>query len=493
MTATLDRPARSAVMGATTPRLYTRPLVEGPAGPCGCGCPLTPETSLGFQAAEFAEEIVHVTLLPWQRWWLIHGLELRPDGSFRFRTILTLVARQSGKTHLLKVLALYMLYLGKAKLVLGAAQSLDTAKESWQGAVDLAEDVDELAGEIAPNGVRRANGDICFTLTSGARYRISAASRSAGRGLSVDLLILDELREHRDWLAWGALTKTTTARPNALMVGISNAGDDQSVVLNSLRSAALAETDETLGLFEYSAPDGCELDDVDAIAQANPGLGRTVSLQALLSALATDPPAVYRTENLCQRVDALDAAVDLASWQAGADPSGSLKDIRSRVAVCLDVAPDGAHVTLAAAAVVDEERVRVEIIRSWSSTGAARRELPGLLAKVAPAAVGWFPAGPAAELGAEMRALEALELKGSEVTEACQEFAGLVGARNVLHPSDPLLDAHIAGTTKLRTGDGWRFARKGVGHVDAAYAAAGAVRVARTLPPPTKRVKSRIF
>lgn len=490
MTAVLDAPV---VLGSTTPRIWTRPLVAGEPGPCGCGCALTSATSLGFQAVTFSEEIVGVSLLSWQRWWLIHVLELKPDGSFRFRTVLTLVARQNGKTRCLMILALYMMYMGRARLVLGAAQSLETSKESWSGAVGLAEDVDDLAAEVAPNGVRRANGDICFTLTNGARYRVSAATRSAGRGLSVDLLILDELREHRDWLAWGALTKTTTARPNALIVGISNAGDDQSVVLNSLRSTALAGTDESLGLMEWSAADGCDMDDPDAIAQANPGLGRTVSMGALMSALATDPPAVYRTENLCQRVDALDAAIDLASWQGSADSSATLGSVRSRVAACVDVSPDGAHTTLCGAAVLDDGKVRIEVLAAWSSTADARRELGPLLAKVKPAAVGWFPSGPAADLASTLRSLDALELKGTEAVEACQEFASLVLARQVLHSDDRLLNAHVAGTAKLRSGDGWRFSRKGVGHVDAAYAAAGAVRIARTLPAPVRKPKPKVW
>lgn len=488
MTTTLERPV---LVGATTPRIYTRPLVTGPAGPCGCGCALTPDTTLGFTFERFVREVAHVELLPYQRWLGIHLLELKPDGMFRFSRVLVLIARQSGKTFFLKLLALYMLFMGHAQLVLGAAQSLDIAREAWAGAVDLAREVDDLAAEVET--VRYANGEQCMTLVNGARYRITAATRGAGRGLSVDLLILDELREHRSWDAWSALSKTTTARPNALIVGISNAGDDQSVVLNSLRSTAIAETDPSLGLFEYSAPDGCELDDEQAIAQANPGLGHTVSLSAILSALATDPATVFRTETLCQRVDALDAAVDLASWKAVADPSGSLKDVRSRVAACVDVAPDGAHVTLAGAAVLDDGRVRVEILNAWSSTTAARRELPGLLARIAPAAVGWFPSGPAAALGPEMRDLSAVEVKGTDVTETCQGFADLVTSRSLLHSDDPLLNAHIAGTAKLRTGDGWRFSRKGIGHVDAAYAAAGAVHIARTLPAPIRKPKSRVF
>lgn len=489
MTAVLDAPA---LLGATEPRIFTAPLRKGRKGPCGCGCALTAKTSLGFEAARFAEEVVGLVLLPWQRWLLVHLLELRSDGRFRFQRAVILVGRQNGKTHLVKVLGLYMLFMGRAQLVLGAAQSLDIAREAWAGAVEIAQDVEDLAAEVET--VRFANGEQCMTLVNGARYRITAASRGAGRGLSVDLLILDELREHRSWDAWSALSKTTTARPNALVVGISNAGDDQSVVLNSLRSTALAGEDETLGLFEWSAPDGCELDDPAAWAAANPGLGRTVSESAIRSAMMTDPPAVFRTETLCQRVDALDAAIDLASWAAGADVSANLGAVRSRVAACVDVAVDSGHVTLAGAAVLDDGRVRVEVLGAWTSTAAARRELPGLLGRIRPARTGWFPSGPAAELGVNLRELAEVELKGTEVVEACQEFASLVAARQVLHGNDPLLNAHVAGTAKLRTGDGWRFSRKGAGHVDAAYAAAGAVRIARTLPPPTKpRVRGGVF
>ncbi|MDN5919556.1 MAG: hypothetical protein L0I76_31395, partial [Pseudonocardia sp.] len=214
----------------------------------------------------------------------------REDGLF-------LAGRDLMPTHnttLCKVLALWAMYLGHARMVLGAAQSLDIAREAWAGAVELAEDVPDLADEIAPNGIRRANGEQCLTLSSGARYRIAAATRGAGRGLSVDLLVLDELREQRNTDAWAALSKTTMARPRALIVGISNAGDDESVVLNALRSAALAGADDTIGLFEWSAPDGCELDDMYAVAQACPGLGRTITESAVRSALATDTPAVFR-------------------------------------------------------------------------------------------------------------------------------------------------------------------------------------------------------
>jgi hypothetical protein len=489
VTAVLDAPV---LVGSTTPRLFTNPLVTGSPGPCGCGCALSPSSSLGFQAVRFAEDIVRVELLPWQRWLLIHLLELVPGGKLRFSRALILIARQNGKSFLLKILALYFLFMGRAHLVLGAAQSLDIAREAWSGAVDLAQEVDDLASEVET--IRYANGEQCITLNSGARYRIAAATRGAGRGLSVDLLILDELREHRDWNAWSALSKTTTARPNSLICCISNAGDDGSVVLNSLRASALAGEDKALGLFEWSAPEGCDLDDPQGWVSANPGLGLTVSESALRSAMLTDPPAVYRTESLCQRVDQLDAAVDLAAWRSAADPTSTLAAVRSRVVACVDVAPDGAHITLAGAAVLDDGRVRVEAFRAWDSVDKARRELPDLLGKIRPAALGWFPSGPAAALGVTLRELEPIELKGIDVTECCQEFAALVAGGQILHPNDPLLNAHVAGTARLHSGDGWRFARKGAAHVDGAYATAGAVRIARTLPPPPKaRLRGGVF
>lgn len=470
----------TVLLGRESPRLFTPPLRK-----------LTRKTTLGFEAIEFAETVLGVILLLWQRWWLIHALELLPGGGFRYRTVLTLVGRQNGKTTLLKVLSLYMMYMGRVRLVLGAAQSLDIAREAWSGAVDMAQADPELSAEI--DRIRYANGEQELALTNGARYKITAATRSAGRGLSVDLLNLDELREHRDWAAWAALSKTTMARPNALIVAISNAGDDESVVLNTLRSAALSGSDPSLALFEWSAEDGSGLDDPNAWAQANPGLGQTISEAAIRSALGTDPPNVFRTEVLCQRVDSLDSAIDLSSWKACADPTGSLANSRGRVAVCLDVAPDGLHATLAGAALGDDGRVRVEILAAWPSTSVTRVELRTLIDQISPAARAWFPSGPAAALAADLRQLEAIEIKGSEVAEACQELADLVRARQILHPADPLLDAHVAGSQKLHSGDGWRYSRRGAGHVDAVYAVAGAVHVARTLPVERPMPRSAIY
>lgn len=328
------------VRGSTVPRIWTRPLRElTPDVLDDRGDVVEPATSLGFDVIEWARESLLIDLLPWQEWLLVHALELLPTGRLRFRNIVLLVARQNGKSTLSQVLSLYFLCVLGRRTVLTTAQDLDTAEEIWQGAVDLMLEVDSDTEEpIRPDvfglvrHVSMVNGKKALILTSGERYKVKAANRRAGRGLTGDLVVLDELREHQSWDAWGAITKTTQARPDAQVWALSNAGDITSVVLRHLRMKAhaalgdpdginaeasaaasapsevdveavnealrrgevgelnswldgdedwdFAETDlddlevdaETLGIFEWSAAPGSGLYDVDAWAQANPAM-----------------------------------------------------------------------------------------------------------------------------------------------------------------------------------------------------------------------------
>ncbi len=478
--------APSVLLGSATPRLFTPPLVQGPAGPCGCGCALTSETSHGFEFADFCATVLGEPLLPWQRWLGIHLLELNDAGTYRFRTALILVARQNGKSFFARNLALWRMFMDDAKLVLGVAQDLSIAREIWQFGADTASNNPWLSKEVET--VRYANGDQQISLTGGRRWRIAANNRSAGRGLSVDLLLLDELRETRTYDSWAALSKTITARPKGQIVAITNAGDDQSVVLNNLRNQAIASDDGSLALFEWSAPDGCPLDDEDAWAQANPALGHTFTADAIRASLASDPPGVFRTEVLCQHVSSLDGAIDMFAWEALGDQAGAI-DSKRPFYLCVDVAPDLQHVTLAAAQALPDGRVMVAVAGSWDSTAAALGGIAEVVAEARPARLAWFPNAPTAAMVTDlMKMKRAAPLAAGDAVLASQGFAELVTSRRVVHNNDPLLTAHASGATKLYSGDGWRFTRRDVGHVDALYAAAGAAFLARSTNPPRPMV-----
>lgn len=508
--------------GSITPRLWTPPLR-----------PLTPDTSYGFAVVEFAREILRAPLDPWQEWEAIHAGEMLPDGRPRFRHVLVLVARQNGKTHLCVVLSLYWIFVERWPLVLGTSTKLDYARESWDKAVERARKIAQLRRNIPKRGgVRSTNGEQHLKTTYGTRYKIGAATDDGGRSLSIDRLVQDELRQHHTYEAWNAGTGAMSARPYGQNWCLSNAGDDRSVVLNDRRESALAFVNwwdehgdagvaELImagelppgmpsfreGLFEWSAPEDSDPLDMAALAAANPNLNHVgwdgqlrmdpqeLYLEAQ-SAVATGGLALtgFRTEKMCIRVVNVDPAVDAGAWD---DCAGNADLAGKRVALVFDVSPDLEHVTLTAAA-MDADTAVLDVVKAWDGPTAVRRmqaELPGIVMRIRPQVLGWFPGGPAAAAAAGVRDrvkkdkhyewpppwLDVQEIT-AETSGVCMAFSVDVRARVIRHGADPLQDQHVKGADKLYTGDTWRFSRRGAGHADAAYSAAGAAHLARTMP-----------
>jgi len=478
------------------PRLWTPPLRE-----------LTPDTSYGFDVVDFARDVLLMPLDAWQEWLVIHLGELLEDGRPRFRTVLVLVARQQGKSHLARVLTLYWMFVDQVPLVLGLNATLSYAKEQWAMVCETATGNEWLAEELPRNAIRYTIGEECLRTSTGSRYKIAASNRKAGRSLTIDRVLADELREMHTWDAWNAAENAMNARRYAQLVAITNQGDDTAVVLDALRGPALEhiETgagDQRLGLFEWSSPMGSDPCDLEALAMACPDLGNRTDPDALLgkglrAKLAGGAElASFRTEVMCMRVDLLDPAIDPDRWKACATAAPlDLATVRDRVALCLDVSLDGSHAALLAAAEVDG-LVHVDVVKAWSGYGctkAVRAELPALVTKVKPRVIGWFPNGPAAVLTADMakkrsprwppRRVKVEELK-EEMTAVCMALPALVEGNEIRHADDPMLNAHNGSAQKLMRSNGtWVYQRAGTGPIDGTYALAGAVHLARTLPP----------
>ncbi len=416
-------------------------------------------------------------LLPWERWFLIHALELLPDGTPRFRTVLLLVARQNGKSTTLQVLALFVMYVLGVDLVIGTAQDLDTAEEVWQGAVDMAEGVPDLAAEIAK--VNRTNGKHSLDLESGSRWKVKAASRRAGRGLTGDLTLLDEVREHQRWDTWAAITKTTMAKPRAQTYAASNAGDRNSVVLTYLRKMAHtalgdpdgfagdtgaadnSRGDESMGIFEWSATPGCDIWDRRGWAQANPSLGHTITERAISSAAATDPEDVFRTEVLCQWVDFLAASPDelnamtwLGCEQPDAAPVGP-------VVFGVDVSPWQASASITACGVDADGMPVLELVDKRPRADWLPDRLAELAGSHQVSAIGVDPLGPIGSMltDLERAGLDITILDGKDTTRALTSLSAAVASRQVLHRGQPELAAAVSGSRRRKAGDAQRWSR----------------------------------
>lgn len=474
-------------VGVECPRLWTRPRRE-----------LTAQSSRGFEVIAFAQDVLRIALHPWQKWWLIHALELNDDGSYRFRNLLLLVARQNGKTTLIQVLALWRMYLDGSNLVLGTAQNLDVAEECWSGAVQMAQGVDELREEIA--AVVQVNGKKSMQLVSGERYKVQAANRRGGRGLSGDTVVLDELREHQTWDAWGAITKTTLAKDQALIIGASNAGDASSVVLAHLRKIAIDSIDDpetSIGIFEWSAPEGCELDDWDAIAQANPSLGHTISEGAIVDALRTDPEGIFRTEVLCQWVENVsEGPIPKGSWAARLDPL-SLIPSGAPLVFAVDTSWDRQTTWIAVCGLRDDGVPHVELVASHYGSSWVRPWLLERIEKYQPIAIALQGTGaPVTTLLPELVESDLRELlfpvAGQELAIACGSFYDAVVNGPFAHIGQEQLDDAVVRSVARPLGDAWVLDRKS-SPVDIAplVAATLALHALNTSKKPTKK-RSRV-
>lgn len=495
--ASLTNSASAGHIGRTEPRIWTPPL-----------CELTPASSYGFDVIDFAEAIGW-PLDPWERWAVVHFGELLPDGTPRFRFVLILVARQNGKTTLCRVLTLYWMFVECHKLIIGTSTSRDTAKASWREVINMAQGAELLKEELPALCTRETIGEEAFFNVHGSTYRFAAPNRRAGRSFTVNRALLDELREHQSWDVYDALVNAMNAVSDAQAVAITNQGDASSIVLDSIRESALGfiETgagDSRLFLAEWSAPAGADPTDLDALAMANPNLGRRIPIDALMGQAIQarqtggERLARFRTEVLCQRVTLLDPAIEPELWQqCGTGQAVNLAEHRRRVAIGFDVALDGSHATAVAAASI-EGVTHVEVLKRWQGfgcTAALRRELPELVERIRPRVVAWLPSGPAAAVAADLKARRGgrrpwpprgvkVEELTAEVTAVCMGLADVVHAGQLHHPDDPMLNAHISQTQKLARGDAWVFQRRGTEPIDGSYAAAVAVHAARTMPAP---------
>ena len=476
-------------LGSTTPRLWTRPLRE-----------LTPETSLGFEAIE-AAKIAGRRLHPWQEWFLIHSLELAL-GSFtydefpklRFKTVLLLVSRQNGKSFIMSTRLLWRMLMWdgpevEPPLILGAAHKLSAAEEILD-LTTMAMRRSDARKYVAHKS--NVNGNKYLELSNGSRYKCEAASDDGGRGLSVTDLAFDELRQQRDWESWSALTNTTNARFSSQVIAVSNAGTGKSDVLRGLRKQALDriadwdkyvasgvqdveafanQHDTTLGLFEWSAPEGCDIWDRDGWAQANPSMGHVdehgialitedtlASKAALVGAQGEDgvPEHVFRTENLCQWVTAdVESVFGIGVWESGVDPSSRAAD-DSKLMLSVDVSHNRDMSYLSAAGWREDGSAHVEVIamregpewvvpfleENFSKTGAMGVVVQG-------------KGAPASSLIDHLEAagIPVVRCEGPGMSAAHGKFFDAVKSGRVFHVPQPVLDAAAADGVMKTMGD----------------------------------------
>lgn len=465
------------VHGSTEPRIFTPPLRE-----------LTPETTLGFLCVQFVKEVLNKRPYPWQEWLMVHMLEIVdvPESEeyplgwrFRFRVVLAIVARQNGKTEVSEWIVAFFMFILKVALVVGTSLSLSKAQEVWENVVDDAQSNPELSGEISGKP-SRTNGNFKLKLKGRRSYVVRATGRKAARGDAVDLGLLDEIREQKDWETWSAMNNATNASPNGMLLAITNAGDVDAVVLRHLRNVALRSIgydveiddlgvdeddvpdEDAIGIFEWSSPEGAAKTDEAALAQANPSLGYgRVTMRALLTSAMTTEDTKFRTEVMCQFLEArIDPPFGDRAWGAGIDEESCFAD-DAEVALGIDVSADRRRTAIAGAGRREDGQWHVEVMHYQTGSIWVVRWLTRYIAKYGPVRIALQARGaPVASLKSELETIEGLEVvewEGANVAGwtglfydgvlACDDQSDSDATR-ILHITQPALDeaAMVAAT-----------------------------------------------
>jgi hypothetical protein len=409
--------------------------------------------SYGQAAINWAREVLDIELLPWQQFLLLEGCARR-NNRFKYRTLLSIVARQNGKTMLATVRILAGICLFGEQFAVGAAQTRNVAMESWLMALDLAQ-----AAGLPVGKVRFQTGAEQFWIGNG-RYRIVAANQGGARGLSgVDLVVLDEVRQQKNWEAYGAIDKTRRARPDSQLWAITTEGDLSSAVLNKLQDSAkeniLAGQESPLGYWEWSAAPTDHPGKVTTWAQANPSLGWTLDEEVVQAEYQTDPSEIFEVEVLCRKVSSIKA------WVKPADFDNCSSDqpfpVDKPFVIALDAGPELRHVSIVAGA-LDEDLHLIELVAQYAgpqALTAAEKRLGQLLERWKPYALVTLHRSPGeASVGrvAEAHGVDHVTVRPADWARACRAFYGAVNQRTLRHPGGQGITNALAATKRAADG-----------------------------------------
>jgi len=433
------------LIGSTEPRIHT---------------PLLKVVSKSQEVADLAEKI-QLPLIPWQRWVLDDLLSVDDEQNWRKKTALVLVARQNGKTHLARMLILSHLFLWGSKNVLGMSSNRNMALDTFRQVAYTIEDNQFLKDQVRQ--IRLANGQESITLLNGARYEIAAATRDAPRGKTADFLYIDELRE---WTqeSFTAALPVTRARPNAMTLMTSNAGDGFSTVLNDLRERCLSYPPDNLGFYEYSAPQHSKISDRKAWAMANPALGHLITEQTLEESVSTNSIEATKTEMLCMWVDST-----VSPWVYGSIEQCSDSTLEIPVGpmtiMAFDIAPTRRSGALVMGQIQDG-KVAVGLAQLWHSEIAIDEvkmasDINEWARKYHPTTICYDKyATQTIATRLEQSGWRLQDTSGQAFYQACSDLADGLANNRVVHSGQTELVQHLNNCAAKTNDAGWRIIRR---------------------------------
>lgn len=413
-------------------------------------------------------EVETFTLDPWQAWLIRHALERYPDdwpdparrGRFRYRQIVISMGRQNGKSLLAALFGFYGLTMHtRGPRVLGVARSVRQANivyERVRYAVRKSPVLTKRLKQTGTRGISHRDG-------SGV-YETQPASEDALQGWPISLALFDELHIAPADM-WGAIVNGQRSRDNALLVGITTAGDDDSELLKRLYvqgDEAIADPAERerFGFFCWEAPED-ELTEPNVIA-ANPAVacGR-IDLDTVMTDAAALPRADQIRYTLNRFTSSTATALPVERWHDAG--RGGIPDERqdAPVVFALDRAESWAYAAITATVKLGDT-LHTEVVASLVKPTPEQlvdvcvrlREAAGVCAYAMDGVMLSMVGKDLRDRGCDVWILTANETAQA----AALTYAAITRGR-VSHPGDALVSTQLPRAKRKNTGDAWRLSR----------------------------------
>lgn len=386
-------------------------------------------------------------------------------------------ARQNGKTVDLQAIVLYLLFVVEVRLAIWTAHLFPTAQEAFRDLDNIIAGTPEFSRRV--KRISRANGEEGFEFHGDRRLNFRARSKTGGRGLTGDVVILDEAFA-LGAAEMGSLLPTLSARPNPLVIYASSAGLVTSGLLRAIRDRGRAGGDPSLAYIEWCAEEGdcededcshrpgtegCLLDDEDRWRQANHTLGRRIPIDNIRAERRALPPEEFARERLGWWDEPAlgESGIPNEVWAGCADREATIAEPS---ALAFDVAPGHLSASIVTCG------GPLHVTAHEYGTGWVIGRLLALAEAHDLVGIGFDPASPAGALipdlekaGFVIRSKQnpkglLVPIEGREAAQACESFlAGAVG-RQLVHRDELALNLAVHGAVRRQSGDSWRWSRR---------------------------------
>lgn len=429
---------------------------------------------------------IGIDLMPWQLVAATYTEALAPDDRWLYPEVADVVSRQNGKTELLVPHIARRLRMGRR--IVHTAQNRELPREVFGRVADamLARYRDELKSKP-----RYANGQEVISMRNGGTYRIVAPTRGGVRGLASDDLIIDEVREleTHDFIAAAEPGLAQSRNPQTLY--LSNAGDDFSAVLNSIRQRA--DADPNLAYLEWSAAPERDAGDVAGWLEANPAVGRLEGRDMLRylerkyeSYKLAGTLAIYETEHLCRWVPSMrERLIDEFAWMACRRPVGN--PVRPMLGI--STSPDGTRASAVIAWQLADGTIALKVL---ADAAASTVDLAAFATEVKQTRVTAVAYDPLTDAELAKHMTKPRKVSGLEWANATAQFTNLVNAGRLRWADADAVTVDLAWTARKDHDDSGHFQAVRMADDRAICASLAAIRAVWLASGPSQP-KARIY